>query len=117
MTVPGLVEGKDRIFNVMICLETRVSLFELQEALKGSTLLIPYNAVQALDVILRHLPSMKYTPVGRSFFSPPLQRCDNNLGGGREVWFGYHQSVRPSLWKMCLNIDGKTEEIFSIFKI
>lgn len=29
------------------------------------------------------------------------------LGGGREVWFGFHQSVRPSQWKMMLNIDGK----------
>jgi eukaryotic translation initiation factor 2C len=27
------------------------------------------------------------------------------LGGGREVWFGFHQSVRPSQWKMMLNID------------
>ena len=47
----------------------------------------------------------RYTPVGRSFFSahegytPPL-------GGGREVWFGFHQSMRPSQWKMMLNIDG-----------
>lgn len=28
------------------------------------------------------------------------------IGGGREVWFGFHQSVRPSQWKMMLNIDG-----------
>lgn len=30
---------------------------------------------------------------------------NNPLGGGREVWFGFHQSVRPSQWKMSLNID------------
>ena len=47
----------------------------------------------------------RYTPVGRSFFSPP-RGYDYPLGGGREVWFGFHQSVRPSLWKMMLNIDG-----------
>ena len=29
----------------------------------------------------------------------------SKLGGGREVWFGFHQSVRPSQWKMMLNID------------
>ena len=28
------------------------------------------------------------------------------LGSGREVWFGFHQSIRPSQWKMMLNIDG-----------
>ncbi|MGH0151680.1 UNVERIFIED_CONTAM: hypothetical protein FKN15_019751 [Acipenser sinensis] len=45
-----------------------------------------------------------YIPVGRSFFTPS-EGCSNPLGGGREVWFGFHQSVRPSLWKMMLNID------------
>ncbi len=29
------------------------------------------------------------------------------LGSGREVWFGFHQSIRPSQWKMMLNIDGE----------
>ncbi len=48
----------------------------------------------------------RYTPVGRSFFSPPDVQY-NPLGGGREVWFGFHQSVRPSYWRMSLNIDGK----------
>lgn len=48
---------------------------------------------------------MMYTPVGRSFFSSP-EGYYHPLGGGREVWFGFHQSVRPSQWKMMLNIDG-----------
>lgn len=44
--------------------------------------------------------------MGRSFFSAP-EGYDHPLGGGREVWFGFHQSVRPAMWKMMLNIDGK----------
>lgn len=24
------------------------------------------------------------------------------------MWFGFHQSVRPAMWNMMLNIDGKT---------
>lgn len=63
-------------------------------------------SLQALDVVMRHLPSMTYTPVGRSFFSAP-DGYYHPLGGGREVWFGFHQSVRPSQWKMMLNIDGE----------
>lgn len=47
----------------------------------------------------------RYTPVGRSFFSPP-EGYYHPLGGGREVWFGFHQSVRPAMWNMMLNIDG-----------
>lgn len=86
---------------------------------------VPLDAVQAMDVILRHLPSMRYTPVGRSFFSSPAANLahhgagagpyhqgDSKLGGGREVWFGFHQSVRPSQWKMMLNIDGTQTDSF-----
>ena len=54
---------------------------------------------------------LRYTPVGRSFFSPPDIQY-NPLGGGREVWFGFHQSVRPSYWRMSLNIDGKAKGFF-----
>lgn len=49
---------------------------------------------------------LRYTPVGRSFFSPP-EGYYHPLGGGREVWFGFHQSVRPAMWNMMLNIDGR----------
>jgi len=97
-------EGKDRVFRVTIKWAAQVSLFSLEEALEGRTRQIPFDAIQALDVVMRHLPSMTYTPVGRSFFSSP-DGYYHPLGGGREVWFGFHQSVRPSQWKMMLNID------------
>ncbi|KAL4218512.1 argonaute 1 [Mactra antiquata] len=102
VTLPG--EGKDRVFTIQIKWLAQVSLYSLEEALEGRGHLIPFESVQALDVIMRHLPSLTYTPVGRSFFSPP-EGYDHPLGGGREVWFGFHQSVRPSHWKMMLNID------------
>lgn len=54
--------------------------------------------------------SNRYTPVGRSFFSPP-EGYYHPLGGGREVWFGFHQSVRPAMWKMMLNIDGESSSV------
>ncbi|CAE1331422.1 ELF2C [Acanthosepion pharaonis] len=102
VTLPG--EGKDRIFKVGIKWIAQVNLFALEEALTGRTQQIPFDAIQALDVVMRHRPSMTYTPVGRSFFSQPKD-YEHPLGGGREVWFGFHQSVRPSNWKMMLNID------------
>jgi len=102
VTLPG--EGKDRVFRVTMKWNAQVSLYALEEALEGRTRQIPFDAIQALDVVMRHLPSMTYTPVGRSFFSAP-DGYYHPLGGGREVWFGFHQSVRPSQWKMMLNID------------
>ncbi|XP_018079475.1 protein argonaute-2 isoform X2 [Xenopus laevis] len=102
VTLPG--EGKDRIFKVAIKWMACVSLQALHDALAGRHPNVPFETIQALDVVMRHLPSMRYTPVGRSFFTAS-EGCANPLGGGREVWFGFHQSVRPSLWKMMLNID------------
>lgn len=50
--------------------------------------------------------------MGRSFFSPP-EGYYHPLGGGREVWFGFHQSVRPAMWNMMLNIDGTNRFFYS----
>ena len=56
VTLPG--EGKDREFKVVIKWQAQVSLFTLEEALQGRVHGIPNDATQALDVIMRHLPSM-----------------------------------------------------------
>ncbi|PAA61921.1 hypothetical protein BOX15_Mlig021460g1 [Macrostomum lignano] len=104
VTLPG-EGGRDRVFKVSLKYLGEVSLFALEEALEGRRRGIPMDAVNALDVIMRHLPSLHYTPVGRSFFQPPQAGSEHPLGSGREVWFGFHQSVRPSHWKMMLNID------------
>ncbi|CAL2051731.1 unnamed protein product [Caenorhabditis brenneri] len=133
VTLPG-DSAVERQFSVSLKWVGQVSLSTLEDAMEGRVRQVPFEAVQAMDVILRHLPSLKYTPVGRSFFSPPITaattaltgtttpsqtqtsissgshsagqyHAESKLGGGREVWFGFHQSVRPSQWKMMLNID------------
>ncbi|XP_015750003.1 PREDICTED: protein argonaute-3-like [Acropora digitifera] len=109
VTLP-MGNSKDKTFKVTVKWVAQVSLFALEQALEGKHNQIPFEAIQALDVVLRHLPSMKYTSVGRSFFSPP-EDYYHPLESGREVWFGFHQSVRPSQWKMMLNIDGKSNTV------
>lgn len=70
MTLPG--EGKDQTFKVSLQWVSVVSLQMLLEALSGHLNEVPEDSVQALDVITRHLPSMRYlphTPNPRSCFS------------------------------------------------
>lgn len=55
VTLPG--EGRDRVFRVSIKHVAQVSLYTLDEALEGRTQ-IPADAIQALDVVMRHLSSM-----------------------------------------------------------
>lgn len=59
VTLPGPGEGRDRCFKVQIKWVAQVSLVSLQEALQGQGPPVPNEAVSALDVIMRHLPSMK----------------------------------------------------------
>ena len=67
---------------------------------------IPQNAVQALDIVVQQMPSIYYTPVGRSFFAFDGQ--GRPLGEGCEVKFGFYSSIRHFEWKaMLVNIDGE----------
>ena len=71
----------------------------------------PQDALQALDIIMREMPSLYYTPVGQSFF--PCDGPGRSLGEGCEVQFGFYSSVRHSKWNaMLLNIDGKLDDDF-----
>lgn len=57
VTIPG--EGKDRSFKVSIKWVSCVSLQALHEALSGRLPSVPFETIQALDVVMRHLPSMR----------------------------------------------------------
>lgn len=59
VTIPG--EGKDRIFKVSIRWLAKVSWRLLQETLVSGRLQVPLDSVQALDVAMRHLASMRYS--------------------------------------------------------
>lgn len=58
VTIPG--EGKDRIFKVSIKWLAIVSWRMLHEALVSGQIPVPLESVQALDVAMRHLASMRY---------------------------------------------------------
>ena len=91
------------MIKVTVSWVAQVSLLSLEQALEGKHNQIPFETIQSLDVVLRHLPSMKYMPVGRSFFPPP-EGHRQPLESGHEFWCGFHESVRPSQGKMMLNI-------------
>ena len=58
MTLPG--EGRDRMFTVAIKWVSRIAMHSLRLALDGRMCGIPFQTVQALDVVMRHLPSLRY---------------------------------------------------------
>nr|CAG8437835.1 8491_t:CDS:10 [Entrophospora candida] len=60
------------------------------------------TTIMALDVLIRHQPSMNYSTVGRSIYTP---KEAGPLFGGLEAWQGYYQSARPGQGQMYVNIN------------
>ena len=97
--------GKEREYTVHIKWVSKVSLYDLNEALKGNRTDIPNNTMQAVEVVLQHLPNMTSVSVGSSFFNPSDAR-KKDLGFDVQVWNGTFLSIRPTQWKMMmLNVD------------
>ncbi|RHY33456.1 hypothetical protein DYB32_001639 [Aphanomyces invadans] len=62
----------------------------------------PYDAIMALDIALRATANDRFVSVGRNFFG---QSGKMNLPEGADLWFGYHQSLRPTQTRLTLNVD------------
>lgn len=71
VTIPG--EGKDRIFKVSIRWLAKVSWRLLQETLVSGRLQVPLDSVQALDVAMRHLASMRCSTETISLLAVEIQ--------------------------------------------
>ena len=95
---------KEREYTVTIQWAAQVSLYNLNEALEGRLTEIPRDTLQAVQTVLRFLPSMTSISVGASFFSFSDEH-ERDLGLGFQIWNGLFVSIRPTQWKMMLNVD------------
>uniref|UniRef100_A0A7N0U3U9 Argonaute 1 n=1 Tax=Kalanchoe fedtschenkoi TaxID=63787 RepID=A0A7N0U3U9_KALFE len=95
---------REREFKVVIKYAARADLHHLELFLQGRQADAPQEALQVLDIVLRELPTSRYCPVSRSFYSPNLGRRQP-LGEGLESWRGFYQSIRPTQMGLSLNID------------
>ncbi|CAM1327792.1 AGO1 (predicted) [Pycnogonum litorale] len=98
-------EDSDRTTRYKITLYhiNQIGVHELREFLRGDNRILSPEIITALDIVLRHIPSLNYTTIGASFYSD--LGCADVIGEGSEIWFGYRQSVRPAMWKTTLNVD------------
>ncbi|XP_068651672.1 protein argonaute MEL1-like [Aristolochia californica] len=100
----GREPRRERDFKVAIRLVSRPDLHNLMQFLAGRQRDIPQETIQVLDIVLRESPSLRYTPLGRSFFSRDFGQPEI-LGEGLECWRGFYQSVRPTQMGLTVNID------------
>lgn len=65
--------------------------------------------IMVIDVLVRYKPSLLYTTVGRSIFTPEGKLM---LSGPVEVWRGFYQSARPTISGMMINVDTSASTFF-----
>ncbi|KAL6873973.1 hypothetical protein ACP4OV_014055 [Aristida adscensionis] len=104
-------ERRQKTFMVVIKFAARADLHRLEQFIAGRQAEAPQEALQVLDIVLRELPTARYAPFGRSFFSPDLGRR-RSLGEGLESWCGFYQSIRPTQMGLSLNIDMSATAFF-----
>ncbi|KAF9945058.1 eukaryotic translation initiation factor 2C, 2 [Modicella reniformis] len=92
------------VFKLKIKKAATINLEEIHQFLNRKAALSNniLTGIMALDVLIRHQPSMLYATVGRSFFTPEGK---SPLSGPLDVWRGFYQSARPTAGKMMINLD------------
>ena len=65
--------------------------------------------MQALNVVVRMAPNLRFPFNVRSFFTP---NETNDIGSGIVLWRGYFQSVRPAIGRMLINVDISTAAMY-----
>jgi eukaryotic translation initiation factor 2C len=95
-------DREEKQYKVTVCLANNILVQDLNNALAGCIQSCPAVVIQALDIVMRMTARVTLTAIGRSIFGSG--ECQP-LGQGRELWFGYYQSVRPNMWAVDLTVD------------
>ncbi|CAN8002228.1 unnamed protein product [Ixodes hexagonus] len=105
VTVPFEEDGVSKDYSVAVQFVSVLSMDAIKQVYKGGSREGALAVLQALHCVLKHGPAMTYTPVGRSFFKKPDMGHVPELGGGKEVWFGFTPTVHLCQWKPMLNLN------------
>ncbi|KAI3763986.1 hypothetical protein L2E82_13984 [Cichorium intybus] len=82
-----------RSYTCSIKYGTELSLSKLQEFLKGNSMQIPRDVLQALDVVMKANLYREKVSVGRGMY-PRVHRQEDDLGGGVAAFRGSQQSLK-----------------------
>jgi len=78
------------------------NLADVHGYLQGTNPNTPQDCFTALDIVLRHMPSVRFGPFGECFYS---QDDKVELSSGADLWFGHFQSLRGTQSGLTLNVD------------
>jgi len=90
-----------------------VNMFRLAEFIANRTNELPRDAMQVVDIALRHLIQITRFPMGRAIFTPDDQQMRVALGGGLDCWLGHTQTARVTQMGLMLNVDCTAVAVLS----
>ncbi|KAJ3129151.1 hypothetical protein HK098_002392 [Nowakowskiella sp. JEL0407] len=99
---PGSRRRAPKKFKMTIRKIGEVNMQRLALFLEGRLPETPHDALMAMDILLRHIPSLKYTTVGRCFYTPDSAAT---IANGAQLWQGFHQSIKPTRGAVLINLD------------
>lgn len=89
--------GEGKVYAINIKFVGQVDLNAVNLYYSKQLASIPPESIQVLDIILRHGPNSLRIPIGKSLFVDSELSPRMPIGHGREVAFGYYQSVRGTM--------------------
>ncbi|BGP10139.1 hypothetical protein JCM10049v2_006022 [Rhodotorula toruloides] len=102
-----------RTFTVTIRFTRPIDLARLGVFVRGEGLGEPsfpdqsqvQSAIQALNVLIQHGPTLLYPSRQASFFLPPMRQEEASIARGLAMWRGFVSSVRMGPGRVFLNLD------------
>ncbi|GMH33186.1 hypothetical protein BSKO_01020 [Bryopsis sp. KO-2023] len=100
-----MFRGKDKEFTVKFKNVNTIKLDQIDRYCRKEVDAVPRDALQVLDVALRHGIAMNESNllIRNNVFDLNCQ--GNDISMGAECWQGYHQSLRPCQGGLFLNVD------------
>ncbi|KAI8591303.1 Piwi domain-containing protein [Geranomyces variabilis] len=89
-------------FTIALIKIAEIDMSRLSAFLDGKDVNTPLDCIMALDILLRHRPSLSYTTVGRCFYTSDSAAA---IANGAQLWQGFHQSIQPAAGRMLVNLD------------
>ena len=71
----------------------------------------PIISSQALNIVIRMEPSLRYSSNKNSFFTDQIEEA-RPIGAGIVLWRGYFQSLRPAIDRILINVDTATGTMY-----
>jgi eukaryotic translation initiation factor 2C len=74
---------------------------------------MPRNAIQVLEILIRHVPALLFTTVGRNSYYLK-DRPGQSIRDGLMVHLGWFQSIRPACRQLVLNLDVSATAFYEV---